>query len=484
VAPLKPKPHATTSPFLCAVFAAAFAALLLCAPALSRPVALCGPSQPLCSVSGTVVSPASSSSRSSVRTVLLAVPEDAARRRALYDSATALLSVTVAVKGNNAGAKTAVCVVAPGAAALPPFTRDAPCGGRGDLALTPEVPSGGGAAVVTAPEFVARFAAEVPRAHLDGPLTVVLENHNLVSGLSASLNATTTAVMHGRGSLEFWAARWNNLLRGAGEGLRGAPRALASLLGGGGSGSPPSAAASGLRARGGALGAALASLFGDRSCAASAARSPFFRRAASVCLRSLLPELGLEDVCTALSKGNLAVPALLLLNAAAFATAALGWRRWAPLPLGGRGLPLLALFTHQFEHAGLQHLAGNMLTLLFVGDEVFIALGCSSRLFLVFFVLCGVCGGLAARLLHTGGAVELVGASGAVSGVMMGLVMLRPHAAVVAFGRECGSPLMWALGKVAADVALNLRAGTRISWQAHAGGFLAGAALSQLWLAA
>jgi len=55
---------------------------------------------------------------------------------------------------------------------------------------------------------------------------------------------------------------------------------------------------------------------------------------------------------------------------------------------------------------------------------------------------------------------------------------------VVAFGRECGSPLMWALGKVAADVALNLRAGTRISWQAHAGGFLAGAALSQLWLAA
>ena len=125
-----------------------------------------------------------------------------------------------------------------------------------------------------------------------------------------------------------------------------------------------------------------------------------------------------------------------------------------------------------------------MSVLLAISDEVFSALNCDSWHLLVFYLLCGVSGGLFARLLHRGYPVNLVGASGAVSGVMMCLVILRPHSAIEVFGEGAGTPLLWVFGKLSTDLLLNVATGQHISWQAHAGGFAAGAVLSHLRLVA
>src|SRR5476651_439894 len=86
------------------------------------------------------------------------------------------------------------------------------------------------------------------------------------------------------------------------------------------------------------------------------------------------------------------------------------------------------LITSMFVHGSAWHLLGNMLFLWVFGDDIEDALG--HVRFLIFYLLCGIGGGLAflANEPHSG--AVLIGASGAISGVLTAFLLLRPCAKV------------------------------------------------------
>lgn len=153
------------------------------------------------------------------------------------------------------------------------------------------------------------------------------------------------------------------------------------------------------------------------------------------------------------------------------------------LPGGVEGVAApLTLVTYQFLHADWAHLAFNMLFLWVFGDNVEDALG--HRRFLVFFLLCGAAGGLAQSLVAPDSVTPVIGASGAISGVLGGYLILYPRArllvlaflmiplrlpALLVIGTFFAQDLLWGLTDAPAAL------GTAV-W-AHVGGFVAGAVL-------
>jgi len=206
--------------------------------------------------------------------------------------------------------------------------------------------------------------------------------------------------------------------------------------------------------------------------------------AALASLQPLTAALPLADeliarLCGVVADGHLALIALIVLNVAAFFPASASWGgEWA---LSRDNASLLRLTSYQFAHAGWLHLAGNMLSLLAVGGELSTALDCDPLLFVLLYLACGYAGGLACVTLQ-GALTRTVGASGAVSGVIIALTVLRPHSAVSLFGVTASSPLAFLAGSLGADFVRDLqsRAAGRggISYVCHLGGGLCGYALA------
>src|SRR5215472_5075330 len=146
------------------------------------------------------------------------------------------------------------------------------------------------------------------------------------------------------------------------------------------------------------------------------------------------------------------------------------------------GVPALTLLTYMFLHAGWAHILGNMIFLEVFGDDIEEALG---RLrFLLFYLACGVVGGLVFVASSPGFQGPLIGASGAISGVVIAYVMFRPCAKVtVLFGII---PLrirsFWVIGAFVVTQLLNLKAAgdTDVAYWAHFGGMIAGGVLFPL----
>ena len=90
---------------------------------------------------------------------------------------------------------------------------------------------------------------------------------------------------------------------------------------------------------------------------------------------------------------------------------------------------LLNAFTAMFVHGGFAHLAGNMLFLWIFGDNVEDRLG--HVRFVVFYLACGVVAALSQALLNPESLVPMVGASGAIAGVMGAYLVLYPHSRVL-----------------------------------------------------
>jgi len=148
------------------------------------------------------------------------------------------------------------------------------------------------------------------------------------------------------------------------------------------------------------------------------------------------------------------------------------------------GLPLVpepaTLLTSLFLHVSFLHLAGNMLFLWVFGDNVEDAMGHGR--FILFFLLCGTAAGLAHAFAVPGSDRPLVGASGAVSGVVAAYLILHPRVRLwgLFFARI---PLRlrayWAIGFWLAFQLFQALTATDVSvgWYAHIGGFAAGAVL-------
>ncbi len=139
------------------------------------------------------------------------------------------------------------------------------------------------------------------------------------------------------------------------------------------------------------------------------------------------------------------------------------------------------LITYQFLHGGILHLLSNMLFLWVFGDNVEDAMG--HLKFLVFYLACGVAGGLAHAALLPSSQLPLIGASGAVSGVIAAYLMLHPRVRVwvLAFRiLPLRVPAAWVLGFWAvSQLAMAALAPTDdgVAWWAHIGGLAAGAVL-------
>ena len=143
----------------------------------------------------------------------------------------------------------------------------------------------------------------------------------------------------------------------------------------------------------------------------------------------------------------------------------------------------LTLITYQFLHAGWWHLASNMLFLWVFADNIEDAFGYVA--FACFYLLCGVAGGLAHVLMAPASGMPLVGASGAVSGVLGAYAMLFPKARVwvLLFMRlplRLGAA--WVLGGwfllQIVSVVMSRGGAVEVAFWAHIGGFLAGLGLT------
>ena len=89
----------------------------------------------------------------------------------------------------------------------------------------------------------------------------------------------------------------------------------------------------------------------------------------------------------------------------------------------------VAVFSSMFLHGGFLHFGGNMLYLWIFGDNVEDRMGHGR--FLVFYLLCGVAAALAQTALNPESIVPMVGASGAIAGVMGAYFVLYPHSRIV-----------------------------------------------------
>lgn len=147
----------------------------------------------------------------------------------------------------------------------------------------------------------------------------------------------------------------------------------------------------------------------------------------------------------------------------------------------GVGIPFPVTYvTYMFLHGGWLHLIGNMLFLWVFGDNVEHATG--RVRFLIFYLACGVAGGVAHSVMTPDSTAPLIGASAAVAGIVAAYLMLFPHAKVwiLLFMRiPVKLSAKWVLGAwvIFQFVNLFVTSEEQVAWWAHIGGLAAGAIL-------
>ncbi|OGC96272.1 MAG: hypothetical protein A2W25_03890 [candidate division Zixibacteria bacterium RBG_16_53_22] len=155
--------------------------------------------------------------------------------------------------------------------------------------------------------------------------------------------------------------------------------------------------------------------------------------------------------------------------------------------LSGRGVlaTLGTLFTSQFLHGGLLHIVSNMLFLWIFGNNVEDRFG--SLFFIVFYPLCGVAAAMAQVTGDPTSPIPMLGASGAIAGVMGAYLLMFPRAQVLTliwiifFIRLIWLPayiiiIYWMIIQVLSQLGAEGQQGG-VAYLAHIGGFVAGIAL-------
>ncbi|MDO5605139.1 MAG: rhomboid family intramembrane serine protease [Paracoccus sp. (in: a-proteobacteria)] len=162
------------------------------------------------------------------------------------------------------------------------------------------------------------------------------------------------------------------------------------------------------------------------------------------------------------------------------------WHEWALYPGAvTQGHMLGGLFTHMFLHAGLLHLGGNLLFLWIFGDNLEEQMGHFG--FALFYLACGLAAAGAQIAANPAETIPMVGASGAIAGVMGGYLLLFPRARVdiliiiiilirVVSIRAWIMLGLWFALQLAGSFTLLGDSG--VAYWAHAGGFIAGIILT------
>jgi membrane associated rhomboid family serine protease len=146
--------------------------------------------------------------------------------------------------------------------------------------------------------------------------------------------------------------------------------------------------------------------------------------------------------------------------------------------------PWLTIFTSMFLHGGWMHLLGNMLYLWIFGDNIEHSLGHAR--YLAFYLLCGIAAAFAQSISAPGSEIPMVGASGAISGVLGAYLVLHPRANIKVFVfliiiTTINLPAFVVLGgwfvmQLLSSAQANAgEAG--VAFLAHIGGFVAGAVM-------
>ena len=150
---------------------------------------------------------------------------------------------------------------------------------------------------------------------------------------------------------------------------------------------------------------------------------------------------------------------------------------------------IITVFTSMFLHGGISHIMGNMWFLWVFGDNVEGVLGHVK--FAVFYIICGLAATMSQLFVDPSSTIPMVGASGAIAGVL-GMYMIRfPHARVhvfafiIIFFTTFRIPAMFVLGfwffnqltNGLGSLGFDTTGG--VAWFAHIGGFISGVMLNQ-----
>ena len=138
--------------------------------------------------------------------------------------------------------------------------------------------------------------------------------------------------------------------------------------------------------------------------------------------------------------------------------------------------------TSMFMHGGWLHLGLNMLFLWIFGDNVEDSMGHAR--YLIFYLACGIAAAMTQALMNPDSTIPMVGASGAISGVLGAYVLLHPHATVRVlifigvFATIVHMPALIVLGlwflRRFVSAAFSQTGGPGVAFGAHVGGFVAG----------
>ena len=146
--------------------------------------------------------------------------------------------------------------------------------------------------------------------------------------------------------------------------------------------------------------------------------------------------------------------------------------------------PWMTIFTCLFLHAGWLHLGSNMLYLWIFGNNIEEYLGHAR--FAVFYLLSGIVATWGHMLLNQSSQIPLIGASGAIAGVLGAYLVLYPRHQVLClfflffFIQMVKLPALWVLGfwfviqLFQGTLSLGGTGSDSVAWFAHVGGFLAG----------
>ena len=141
------------------------------------------------------------------------------------------------------------------------------------------------------------------------------------------------------------------------------------------------------------------------------------------------------------------------------------------------------IYTSMFLHAGIWHLGGNMLYLWMFGNKIEDVLG--KLRFILFYLLCGTLAAFGHITTDLGSKIPMVGASGAISGILGAYLILFPFAKIRTF---IFLGFFWTIARIPAIVLLLFWIIIQIwnsaftttgatAWFAHIGGFIAGVIL-------